>query len=171
MAIDRQKLPAGFVADPDRPTKVTVTIVDDDLYGQNGCDIQLPRLSVKGDRGVEWSGGGLIDFTVSVDRESIERFTVQYRTEDVTGPWRGRTTHRFRHAELRAGGRAGQDDRGAQDGAPQSRTVRVHILDDDVEDSGETFRLCSTTRRGRSSSRRGDRHHPERGGLRRGACS
>ena len=52
MKLDRAKLPAGFVADPERPTEVTVTIIDDDLWGQDGCNIQPPRLSVKGDRGV-----------------------------------------------------------------------------------------------------------------------
>ena len=51
VSIDREKLPEGFVADPERPTEVTVSIVDDDLWGQDGCNIQPPPLSVKGRRG------------------------------------------------------------------------------------------------------------------------
>ena len=123
--IDESRLPDGFWAV--EPKKVTVTIVDDDLWGQDGCNIQPPRLSVKGDRGVEWSGGGWIDFTVSIDRDNREPFTVEYSTEDVTAV-------------------AGQDytaKTGTLSFGPYQRSqeVRVHILDDDVEDSGETFRL------------------------------
>ena len=147
--IDRSKLPDGFVADPDRPTKVTVTIVDDDIWGQNGCDIQPPRLSVKGDRGVEWSGGGHIDFTVTVDRDSIEPFTVQYRTEDVTAvarqdytPVSGTLSFELEAEDDETWyGRQRGGHRGALQVSQRSQTVRVHILDDGVEDSGETFRL------------------------------
>ena len=123
--IDESRLPDGFWAV--EPKKVTVTIIDDDLWRQDGCNIQPPRLSVKGDRGVEWSGGGWIDFTVSIDRDNREPFTVEYSTEDVTAV-------------------AGQDytaKTGTLSFGPYQRSqeVRVHILDDDVEDSGETFRL------------------------------
>ena len=83
VAIDVSRLPAGFLGETS-PSKVTVTIVDDDLWRQDGCNIQPPRLSVKGDREIEWSGGGWIDFTVSIDRDNREPFTVDYRTEDVT---------------------------------------------------------------------------------------
>ena len=123
--IDESRLPDGFWAV--EPKKVTVTIIDDDLWRQDGCNIQPPRLSVKGDRGVEWSGGGWIDFTVSIDRDNREPFTVEYSTEDVTAV-------------------TGQDytaKTGTLSFGPYQRSqeVRVHILDDDVEDSGETFRL------------------------------
>ena len=123
--IDESRLPDGFWAVD--PKKVTVTIVDDDLWGQDGCNIQPPRLSVKGDRGVEWSGGGWIDFTVSIDRDNREPFTVQYRTEDVTA----------------VGGQDYTAKSGTLSFGPYQRSqeVRVHILDDDVEDSGETFKL------------------------------
>ena len=55
--LDRERMPKGFVPDPDRPTKVTVTIDDDDIWGQDGCNIQPARLSVKGDRTIEREGG------------------------------------------------------------------------------------------------------------------
>ena len=56
--LDRERMPKGFVPDPDRPTKVMVTIDDDDdIWGQDGCNIQPVRLSVKGDRTIEREGG------------------------------------------------------------------------------------------------------------------
>ena len=124
---DRNNMAEGFVPDPDKPTEVTVTIIDDDLWGQDGCNIQPPRLSVKGDVGVEWSGGGWIDFTVSIDRDNREPFTVDYRTEDVTA----------------VGGQDYTAKTGTLSFGPYQRSqeVRVHILDDDVEDSGERFKL------------------------------
>ena len=122
---DPSRMPEGF--DAGNPSKVTVTIVDDDIWGQDGCNIQPARLSVQGDRGYEWSGGW-IDFTVSVDRDSVEPFTVDYRTEDVTAT-------------------AGQDYTAKsgrltfQPTGQRSQEVRVYLLDDDVEDGGETFKL------------------------------
>ena len=122
---DESRLPDGFGVG--NPRKVTVTIVDDDIWGQDGCNIQPARLSVQGDRGYEWSGGW-IDFTVSVDRDSVESFTVDYRTEDGTAT-------------------AGEDYT-AKSGTlafqprwQRSQKVRVYLLDDDVEDGGETFKL------------------------------
>ena len=133
MKLDRSKMPAGFVPDPDLPTEVAVTIVDDDLYGQDGCNIQPPRLSVKGDRGAEWSGGGHVDFTVTVDRESIAPFTVQYRTEDVTAV--AGQDYTAKSGTLRFELEDEHPDKaieGHRTVPHQSRTVRVHILDDGV---------------------------------------
>ena len=125
MEFDESRMPDGFEAG--NPSQVTVTIVDDDIWGQDGCDIQPARLSVQGDRGFEWSGGW-IDFTVSVDRDSVEPFTVDYRTEDVTATAGQDYTAKSGRLAFRPTGQRSQE-------------VRVYLLDDDVEDGGETFKL------------------------------
>ena len=137
--IDESRMPEGFVAVA--PKKATVTIVDDDLYGRDGCDQSSARMSVEGDRAFE-GHDGFAEFTVTIDREPWTAITVNYRTVNGTAV-------------------AGQDyvaksgtltfpvpDSHDPTTYGRSRTVRVPILDDNVEDSGETFRLVLSNPQG-----------------------
>ena len=93
-------------------------------FGEAGSD---PLLSVMGAEATEGDDGAL-DFTVRLDREPRSEVTVRYATED------GDAT-------------AGSDytaTRGTLRFAPgeTAKTVRVPILDDTVQDDGETLTLA-----------------------------
>ena len=116
--IDASRLPAGYLAGS--PSKLTVTIVD----CKDECN--SPMLSVLDTITTERSPYGL-HFQLLLDKPAPEDVTVRYRTADGTAA-------------------AGQDYR-AKSGtvtirkATRGVTVRVNVIDDTVNDSGETVRL------------------------------
>ena len=132
--IDREKLPDGFVAAPDRPTKVTVTIVDDDLYGQDGCNVVPARISVTDDGVHENADRDFMRFVLTLDRAAPTDVTVRYRTVDGTAT-------------------AGSDYKATSGTLTfghgyRRQEIRVPVFDDNVEDSGETFRLVLSNPQG-----------------------
>ena len=64
--IDTSRLPDGFLEAS--PSKVAVTIVDDDLHGQDGCNVVPPKISVADDAVSERAERDFMRFVVTLDR-------------------------------------------------------------------------------------------------------
>ena len=137
--IDTSRLPDGFIEAS--PSKVTVTINDDDLYGQDGCNVVPPKISVADDRVSERAERDFMRFVVTLDRAGPGLFknfqgslvrtddsvTVQYTTEAVTAT-------QGTDYEVTTGTLVFEKGR-------LRKEIHVPVIDDNVEDSGETFRL------------------------------
>ena len=93
-------------------------------FGEAGSD---PLLSVMGAEATEGDDGAL-DFTVRLDREPRSEVTVRYATED------GDATAGSDYTATRGTLRFGPGE--------TAKTVRVPILDDTVQDDGETLTLA-----------------------------
>ena len=144
--IDTSRLPDGFLEAS--PSKVAVTIVDDDLHGQDGCNVVPPKISVADDAVSERAERDFMRFVVTLDRagpglvknmegslvRTDDSVTVFYQTVSGTAQEGADFTPKsgtlvFEKGRLR-------------------KEIHVPVLDDNVEDSGETFRLVLSNPQG-----------------------